>query len=283
MTVSKLSPRFWFKPTVMQIVVTFAVLVNALPLYWMIITSFKSAAELYQGKPSWLPMAWTFENYHRLMIETDFPAYFANSVMVALCTTVVALIFGSFGAYALSRFHNLAVVTFGRVIIGSKALPTVLLALPLYLYMVRIGLVNTRTSLVLANISFTLPITIWLLKPYIDAVPQEIEESAWIDGCSRFGALLRIVLPTALPGLISVAIIDFTSAWNEYLFALIFISSNQYRTLPIGLSVLIGQDSVDSWGLLMAAAVLISVPVLILYLFAQRQLLAGLMEGSVKG
>jgi ABC-type glycerol-3-phosphate transport system permease component len=272
-----------FRPTITQLFATVAVLINTLPLYWMMVTSFKSSSELYRGEPSWLPAVWTLENYHRLFFETRFPTYFANSVTIAVVSTAVAILLGSFSAYALSRFQNGVVVAFGRIILGTKTLPTVLIALPLYLYMVRAGLVNTKTSLILANISFTLPITIWLLKPHIDAVPAEIEESAWLDGCSRVEALFRVVLPSALPGIVSVAVINFTAVWNEYLFALIFISSDQNKTLPLGLSVLVGQDSIDSWGLLMAASVLVCGPVIALYALAQRQLVSGLMEGSVKG
>lgn len=266
-----------------QTLVWIAVLLNAFPFYWMVVTSLKDREGLYQIPPSLVPKTWTLENYRLLFETTQFATYFRNSVLVASASTALALFAGVLAGYALSRYRQVFVVRFGQIILVSKMLPAALLVVPLYVYVVSLGFVNSPWALIIANTSFTLPITVWLMRSYFDRVPMEIEESAWIDGCSRLSGLWRIVLPSTIPGVIAVGAINFMAAWNEFLFALVFISSERYRTLPLGLSLWIGEDVLFNWGMLLAAAVVMTVPVLLVYLLVQRHLVAGLTEGSVKG
>lgn len=266
-----------------QLLIWLAIAANAFPFYWMLVTSFKDKVGLYEIPPTLVPVTWTLENYRLLFTTTQFGTYFLNSVIIATSSTALALFAGSLAGYALSRFKMTYVVRFGQLILISKMLPAALLVVPLYVYVVALGFMNSPLSLIIANTSFTLPITVWLLKSYFDAVPVDIEESAWIDGCSRIGGLFRIVLPSTIPGVIAVGAINFTAAWNEFLFALVFISSERYRTLPLGLSLWIGEDVLFNWGMLLAAAVLMTLPVLAIYFLVQRWMMAGLMDGAMKG
>lgn len=162
-------------------------------------------------------------------------------------------------------------------------LPEVLIVLPLYIYVVDLGLADTLVSLVIANTAFTLPLTLWFMRSYFNAIPVSLEESAMIDGCTRFQAVRRITVPLALPGIVSVGVFSFNHAWNEFLFALVFISSEQKKTLPLGLATWIGQDNLYSWGMLLASAVLVTIPVALFYLMVQSKLTAGMIDGANKG
>ena len=162
-------------------------------------------------------------------------------------------------------------------------LPEVLIVLPLYIYVVKLGMADTLISLIIANTAFTLPLALWFMRSYFNAIPVSLEESAMIDGCTRLGAMMRVTVPLALPGIISVGVFSFNHAWNEFLFALVFVSSETNKTLPLGLATWIGQDNIYSWGMLLAGAVLVTVPVILFYLLVQRKLVVGLADGGAKG
>jgi ABC-type glycerol-3-phosphate transport system permease component len=257
--------------------------VMGFPLLWMLISSFKPPPELYQSPPSFLPQQWTLANYRDLFIQTEFARYFVNSLIVASGATVFSLIIGGLGAYSVSRFDLFSTRLFSRFSLIAYMLPEVLLVIPLYFFVVKVGLADTLVALIIANTAFTLPLTIWFMRAYFNAIPVSLEESAMIDGCSRIQALWKVVVPLAVPGLVSVGVFAFNSAWNDFLFALVFVSSETKKTLPLGLSTWIGQDYIYSWGMLLSAAVLITLPVLAFYLLVQRKLIAGLAEGGVKG
>jgi len=260
-----------------------AVSVIGFPLFWMLICSFKPGGELYATPPTFLPNVWTLQNYRDLFIQTNFLTYFRNSLIVAFGATFLSLIVGGLGAYSLSRFQFFGIAAFSNATLVCYMLPEVLIVLPLYIYVVKLGLADTLIALIIANTAFTLPLALWFMRSYFNAIPVSLEESAMIDGCTRLQAMMRVTVPLALPGIVSVGVFSFNHAWNEFLFALVFTSSESNKTLPLGLATWIGQDNIYSWGMLLASAVLITIPVILFYLLVQRKLVVGLAEGGTKG
>ncbi len=254
----------------------------AFPLFWMIASSFKPRTELYAFPPTFFPALPTLDNYFELLFRTSFTTYFKNSLIVAAGATVLSMVIGSLGGYTLSRFRYPGFRLFARVTLLSYMLPSIMLVIPLYITIGDLGLVDTLESLIITNTTFTLPFALWLMRAYFSTIPLELEEAAMIDGCTRFQALMRVIIPLALPGIVSTSIFAFTHAWNEYLYALVFIHSDSLRTLPPGMGTFIQMDSVYQWGVLMAGSVLITIPVLIFYMLVQRNLVAGMTEGGVK-
>jgi ABC-type glycerol-3-phosphate transport system permease component len=260
-----------------------AVSVVGFPMFWMLVCSFKPGGELYAVPPTFLPQTWTLQNYKDLFVQTNFPIYFVNSLIVAGGATLLSLLVGGLGAYSLSRFRFFGIAAFSNAALVFYMLPEVLIVLPLYIYVVKLGLADTLIALILANTAFTLPLTLWFMRSYFNAIPISLEESAMIDGCTRLQAMVRVTVPLALPGVVSVGVFSFNHAWNEFLFALVFISSERNKTLPLGLATWIGQDNIYSWGMLLAGAVLVTIPVILFYLLVQRKLVTGLAEGGTKG
>lgn len=258
-----------------------ALLLVLFPLYWMAITSLKLPREIYR-EPSLWPQVLTLANYRVLIEDKGFLLAIRNSVLVASAVTLIALVVASLAAYAMVRFRFRFRGLVGRLILFAYLTPTSLLFIPLSILMARLQLGNSLHGLVLVYLSFALPLATWLLQGYFRSVPRELEEQAMIDGLSRVGALVRIVLPLSAPGLAAVAIFTFTGAWNELLLALVLTTSESVRTAPLALNYLITSD-VLPWGPLMAGAVLSSVPLMVLFFLAQRYMVAGLAAGSVKG
>lgn len=265
------------------LLVVTAVSVVGFPVLWMVICSFKSPGELYHLPPTFLPQVWTLDNYRELFSQTNFITYFINSLIVAGSTTALSLIVGGLGAYSLSRFRFGGMRTFSTLAFVCYMLPEVLLVIPLYIYTVDFGMADTLLALIIANTAFTLPLTLWYMRSYFNAIPASLEESAMIDGCTRFQAMRKVTLPLALPGLVSVGVFSFNNAWNEFLLALVFMSSESKKVLSVGLSEWIGQDNIYNWGMLLGGGVLVTLPVVVFYIFVQRSLITGLAEGGVKG
>jgi len=252
-----------------------------LPIYWMVITSLKLPREIYRVPSLW-PQIFTWRNYDELINEKDFLVNIKNSLIVASAVTVISLIISSLAAYSLVRFKYKFKGIIGRIILFAYLTPTSLLFIPLSIIIARLNLGNSLNGLILVYLTFSLPLSTWLLQGYFRSVPKELEEQAMVDGSTRLGALFRILIPLSLPGLAAVSIFTFTGAWNELLLALIFITSESKRTVPLGINYLITSD-VLPWGTLMAGAVLSSLPVMILYFLAQRYMVSGATAGSVKG
>ena len=267
-------------------VVTYAALVVAVllvlfPIYWMVITSLKLPREIYRVPSLW-PKTFTLGNFNKLLSDGGFLIAIRNSLIVSTIVTVISVIISSFAAYSMVRFRYRFRGVFGRLILFAYLTPGSLLFIPLSIVMAQLRLGNSLVGLVFVYLTFSLPLSTWLLQGYFRGVPRELEEQGMIDGLSRFGALIRIVLPLSAPGIAAVAIFTFTGAWNELLFALVLITSESQRTAPLALNYLITSD-VLPWGPLMAGAVISSVPLMILYFVAQRFMVAGMTEGSVKG
>lgn len=258
-----------------------AVLMVLFPIYWMAITSLKLPREIYRTPALW-PQVFTLNNYRLLLEEKGFLDNIVNSVLVAGTVTIISVTISSLAAYSMVRFRTRWRGVIGRLILFAYLTPTSLLFIPLSILMARLQLGNSLYGLVLVYLTFSLPLSTWLLQSYFRSVPRSLEEQGMIDGLTRLGALLRIVLPLSGPGLAAVAIFTFTGAWNELLLALVLITSESARTAPLGLNYLITSD-VLPWGPLMAGAVLSSLPLMILYFLAQRFMVSGLAAGAVKG
>lgn len=251
------------------------------PLYWMTVTAFKSDAQIVSRTDDLWPTPWTTEQFTNLFTGT-FGTWYVNTILVSLASTVIALVCAALAGYALARLKFRGSESFTVTILLTYVMPGALLFIPLYQMMSGIGLNDSLWSLVLAYPTFTLPFATWLLVGYFKSIPADLEEAALVDGCTRFGAFLRIVLPLAKPGLLAVALFTLTNAWNEFLFAFVFITKDDYKTLPVGMQSMIFGDVVPQ-GQLAAASLLISIPVVVVYGFGQRFLTEGLTAGAVKG
>ncbi len=266
-----------------NLVVWTLVLAIAFPLFWMLSTALKPNQETFALPPTLLPVHPTLEQFQRLLTETPFATYFLNSVIVGLCTTVLVVVIGVLGAYGLVRFRFPGRELIAHLVLFTYLLPAVLLLLPLYLIISRLGLANSLAGLVIAYTTFALPFALWLLRSFIAAIPIDLEDAAMIDGASRMRAFLEVVIPQALPGIISTALFTFILSWNEYLYALVFINVDSSKTLPPGVLTMLNQNQNVEWALLMAASVLMSVPVLLVFAFLQSHLTRGFGAGAVKG
>ncbi|MBE8521137.1 ABC transporter permease subunit [Amycolatopsis sp. H6(2020)] len=252
------------------------------PIYWMTITAFKSDDQIVARTDDLWPTPWSTEQFTNLFTGRAFGTWYVNTILVSVASTVIALICAALAGYALARLKFRGSESFTVTILLTYVMPGALLFIPLYQLMSGIGLNDSLWSLVLAYPTFTLPFATWLLVGYFKSIPADLEEAALVDGCTRFGAFRRIVLPLAKPGLLAVALFTLTNAWNEFLFAFVFITKDEYKTLPVGMQSMIFGDVVPQ-GQLAAASLLVSIPVVLMYGFGQRFLTEGLTAGAVKG
>jgi multiple sugar transport system permease protein len=259
------------------------VLAVAFPLIWMVLTSVKPQSELFHIPPSILPQSVTFEHYRQLLEETPFLRYFANSVLLASSTTVLVVAVGTLGAFSLVRFRYPGRDRMALLVLATYLLPSVVLIIPLYLLMVWIGVANSLLSLVIAYTTFSLPYALWLLRSFMAGIPADLESAALVDGASRIGAFIDVILPQALPGIISTTLFTFILAWNEYLYALVLVNTDAARPLTTGVMNMLVTSFNIEWSLLMAAAVLMSLPLIVIFAFLQSYLTRGFGAGGVKG
>jgi multiple sugar transport system permease protein len=252
------------------------------PFYWIFITSFKTDLQIQRFTSVFWPSPWTFEQYRSLLFDTPFPLWFRNTIIVATASTAISVFVAALGAYALARLKFLGGGLLTTVLLITYLLPGSLLFIPLYRILTDLGIINTYGALIFTYPTFLMPFATWVMLGYFRSIPVELEEAAMIDGANRFGAFWRITLPLAAPALLSVTLFAFTNAWNEFLFAFVFITSESLKTLPVGLQLLVFGD-IYPWGQLMSASLLMAIPVMIVYIYAQRYLVEGLTAGSVKG
>ena len=257
-------------------------LIVVFPFYWMTITSFKSEEQMRSLTSMFWPSPLVLDNYRQLLGRTDFTTWYGNSVVVAVSSTLLATAIGTIGAYALARLRFLGRAFMASTVLITYLVPPSILFIPLYAQIRSLGLADSLAGLVAAYPSFTVPFVTWLLMGYFESIPEELEEAAMIDGATRFGAFWRVVLPLAAPGVLAAGLYAFTQAWNEFLYALVFVTDVRMRTLPAGLSSFITGD-VYGWGYLMSGAVLTTLPVIAAYAYLQRYMVDGLTAGSVKG
>ncbi len=251
------------------------------PFYWIFTSSIKSPQEIIARTPTLFPQSFTLEHYDHLLASSAFPTYLVNSTIVAGLTMVITVTLATMAAYGLYRLHFPGRDLLFKVILVTYAFPGILLLIPLYDMLTRLGLVDTLWALVIVNVTFAAPFAVWMLQAFFRSVPHELEEAAALDGAGRLRVMLRIVLPLTAPGIASIAIYAFITSWTEYMFASILIVSDANRTLPVGLAGIIGQYQVD-WGLLLAGATLTTLPVLLLFSLVGQHFVEGLTAGAVK-
>ena len=254
------------------------------PFAWVLLASFKTRAELYATPMVWLPASLSLANYIEAWTSklTPFSRFFANSLWVSSITMVATTVISVLAGYALARFRFAGRHTVMIVFLATQMFPAVLLIAPLLSQWHALGLIDTYQALIYSNFSFTVPFTVWMLVGYFESIPRELEESALMDGCGRFGALCRVVLPLAAPGVAATAIFAFVSSWSELLFAITFTSQTEMRTLSAGLLFMVGQYEIQ-WGQLSAGVIISTLPIAVLFTFLQRHLIRGLTAGALKG
>ncbi|CUX38650.1 carbohydrate ABC transporter permease [Clostridium sp. C105KSO13] len=274
------------KRKVQKIILTFVILVTTviliLPFLWMISTSFKQADEIFAAIPKWLPREFSFQNYVKIWNREYFKIYFVNSLIVSLCTMGISLIVAMLAGYGISRFRFKGRTFFSSVLIVVQMFPSMLLLIPMYTIMSKMGLLDTHLSMIIAYTTFAMPFCTWMIKGYFDTIPVSLEESARIDGCGRLKILFRIIMPLAAPGIVTVSMFSFILSWQEYLYALTFARTEGMRTLTVGISLMQGQHGSVDWGQIMSGSVIACIPGLILFTYLEKYLVQGFTMGAVK-
>ena len=268
-----------------RIGLTFLGLFTAIPLYVMISSSLKPLGDV-QAAFRWIPTRLTISPYIDMWSTVPLAHYFWNSLIVATCSTAISVVIAVLAAYAVSRYRFFGRRIFTVTVLSTQMFPGILFLLPLFLIFVNIGnstgiqLSDTRLGLIITYLTFTLPFSVWMMVGYFDSIPRELDEAAAVDGNGPIGALLRVVVPAAVPGIVTVAVYSFMTAWGEVLFASV-MTDDSTRTLAVGLRNYASQNDVY-WNQIMAASLVVSVPVVLGFLLLQRYLVAGLTAGSVK-
>jgi multiple sugar transport system permease protein len=258
------------------------VFVLLFPFYWMVITAFKPNNELLSrvGNPFWVHSP-TFDHIHKLLFETSYPQWMWNTLLVSVVSTFVSLVASVLAAYAIERLRFSGARHVGLAIFLAYLVPPSILFIPLASVVFQLGLFDTRLALILTYPTFLIPFCTWLLMGYFRSIPFELEECALIDGATRWQILVKIILPLAVPGLISAGIFAFTLSWNEFIYALTFVSSSEIKTIPVGVVTELVEGDVYHWGSLMAGALFGSLPVAFIYSFFVEYYVSGL-TGSIK-
>lgn len=267
-----------------HIVLIIASLISVFPIIWILSTSFKFKEDVLKPGIEIIPHNFTLSNYEHVLSMDGFIfwKWLGNSVMIALITTIIGLFLASTTAYAFSRFEfkGKKFLLFSYLL--TQMFPGAILIVPLYNIIKNMGLLNSYTGLLIAYSTISLPFCVWMLKSFFDTIPKSLEEAAMIDGLTSFGTFWKIILPLSLPGLSVTAFFSFITAWNEFMFALTFMSTSEHYTLPVGLRTFVFEFNTD-WHYMAAGAIIVSLPVLIFFFIAQKFLISGLTSGGVKG
>lgn len=266
------------------LLVVFVVVYSVFPFYWAVISSFKTSDALFSSHPSFLPFPFTLSHYQNVFSGAAFGRNLANSLVVAGGATLISLVLGVSAAYALGRlrFPPKNIVLY--IVLAMTMFPQVSVLSGMFVLLRQTGLFNTFPGLILSYLLFTLPFTVWVLTGYFRGLPRELEEAAYVDGATPIQTLLRVMLPITGPGLVTTGLLAFISAWNEYLFALTFTIGNEVKTVPVAIASFGGASPFEvPWGSIMAASVVVTVPLVIMVLIFQQRIVAGLTAGAVKG
>ena len=255
---------------------------TAIPFYWMVATSLKHEREIYGFDATLIPQQPTLANYVTILYDTPYLLFLRNSIIVAVGSTILSMIIACLGSYAIARLNFPGRAFLARGLVFTYLVPTSLLFIPMFAMMSALRLTDSLHGLTIAYLGFDVPFCTWLLMGYFRSIPVELEEAGLVDGCNRVGVLLRIVLPLALPALVVVTFFSFTHAWNEFLYAHVFTSSDRVRTITTGLANFMTED-VFFWGPLMASTVISALPPVLMFLVLQRWVVQGLTLGGVKG
>lgn len=258
------------------------IFIMMLPLIWMVMVSFnRMAFDSFLANPALFFDGADVSAYRQMLFETNFPIWFRNSVLVTLGATVLSIVICTFGAYSIGRLRfkgRRAVATF---LLMTQMFPLILIAIPIFLIFRDIGLANSLLGLTIAYVAFVLPFAVWMLRGFYENLPESLEEAAMIDGCTRIGAVIRVIVPLSAPAIATTAIFAWIFAWNEFVMVLILINDPSKKTLPPGLAEWIGQFTLN-WDLLMAGAVGATLPLFFVLFFLQKYIVHGLAEGAVK-
>ncbi|HEV2834391.1 MAG TPA: carbohydrate ABC transporter permease [Pyrinomonadaceae bacterium] len=264
--------------------VVLALVLALAPVYWMITISLKTEVDQFASPPKWFTFTPTLQHYYDAFVTRSFGQYLLTSAIVAVVSTACALTIGTLAAYALTRFR----LPYGldrRLslwILSTRMFPAIVTAVPLFLMMRDLRLLNTKASLIIVYTAFNLPFVVWMMRGFFAEVPRDIEEAALVDGDSRLGALVRVILPLVSPGLAATAVFCLIVSWNEFLFALVLTQTDAAMTLPVGIAGRVTQYEIK-WGVMSAAGVVAMIPILVFALAMQRYLVRGLSLGAVKG
>ena len=251
------------------------------PFYWIAISSLKTPPEVIRYPPTLIPLAFTLQNFQKLFASTDYPRYLLNSLTIALGTTLITVPMATLASYAVYRLEFPGRFLLLRLLVGTYVFPSILLLIPLFQIMAQFGLINSLWSLVVVNVTFTAPFSVWLMRAFLESVPSELEEAAALDGADFFQVLWYVIFPILRPGMATISIFTFITVWTEYPFASQLIIEHAKRPLPVGLASIIGQYQID-WGLLAAGAVFMALPVVVLFAFVGRYFVEGLTAGALK-
>ncbi len=252
------------------------------PFVWMVSTSLKNKNEMFSAAPTLFPKDVTFENYRSMWVDYNFAPYLKNSLIVAVSTTVISLLVSTFLAYGISRFKFWGRKVVFNLLILTQMFPLPLLIITIYVVFARIGLIDSRIGLVIAYCTFAIPFATMMLKSYFDGLPIELEEASAIDGCNPFATIFRVVIPLSAPSIAAMGLFSFILAWQEFMMSLTLIRSPALRTLPVGITLMVGFRDI-MWGPLMAGTVVVTLPVVILFIYFQKYLITGMTMGAVKG
>lgn len=252
------------------------------PLYWLVKIAVTPDRLIYTDGTRLWPSEFTLSNFTAVLFQTDFLSYFTNSLIVSLGTAALTTVFAAGAGYAFSRFDFGGKKLIIAIMLITQMFPLLMIIAPIYKIIASLGLLNSLTSLIIVYTAFNIPFATFLMQSFFDGIPKDLEEAAMMDGCSRFQALRKVILPLTLPGLGATLGFVFTAAWSELLFALMLISKNDTMTFPVGLLTFVSKFSVD-WGQMMAAGVLALIPSCLFFIFIQRYLVQGLTSGAVKG
>lgn len=272
----------WRRWAVIYVSAVLVVAVCLFPFAWMALSSIKTLGDLYTVPPVWLPETPSLENYRKVLFESNVPRYFLNSVVISFGATAIALVLAIFASYGFARFNFRGKPAYQAFILVGQLLPTAAIIVPLFITLRWLGLVNTYLGLILVYMILTLPLSVWMLTSYFKAIPVELEEAAIIDGASRLGVLFRVTLPLSLPGVVAIVIYAFVTTWNEFIFALVLAQDARVKTLPIGIAEFTTEFNTD-WGAVMAASLIMTLPIAILFFAMQRLFIGGLTAGALKG
>jgi multiple sugar transport system permease protein len=266
------------------LILVVAVVLATAPFYWMLTISFKREVDQFATPPRWLFFTPTLEHYYDAFVKRSFIQYLITSAIVAIASTLCALVIGTLAAYSLARFELPWRLDrkLSLWILSTRMFPAIVTAVPLFLMMRDLGLLDTRLSLIIVYTGFNLPFVVWMMRGFFVEVPRDLEEAAMVDGDSRLGALWRVVLPLVAPGLAATAVFCLIVSWNEFLFALVLTQTDQAMTLPVGIAGRVTQYEIK-WGVMSAAGAVAIIPILAFALAVQRYLVRGLSLGAVKG
>lgn len=264
------------------IVVLVFVLAGLFPFYWMIISSLKTQQELFTSQtPLWViqPVS---RQYESLFSTTPFVTWFMNSMITSVSAALISVVLGSLAAYGINRFPSRFGVKLAQIALTIYVVPRALFAVPFFILLNKVGLLNTRIGVIFAFLTFTLPFMIWLLVGFFDGIPRELDDAAMVDGCSRIGTLVRIIFPLAMPGIIAAGIYILADAWNDFMYPLALIHSTSKTVVTVGVTGM-RQGDVLAWGQIMSAGTIATLPLLVFFILIYKRIAGGLLAGSVKG